>query len=255
MRPGPRRLLTLAFSAAALAAGWLVTGPSSQLPRLPTATFALEALVTSAPPRRGHPQGRPAAAAATATATVHSGDSLSQLAHRYYHHAAWWPRIWWANRAAIHNPNLVPAGAQLRIPAPRHPRWTTTRAALRAIPPPPPPPPPPAPAPQAPAAAGPVAQSAPAPSGPVSGGTYSYAALEQLWVSAGGPASAAAQMAQIAECESGGNPQAYNPSGASGLWQILGNPFPGNPMDPATNAAMAVAKYNAAGGTSPWVCQ
>lgn len=54
-------------------------------------------------------------------------------------------------------------------------------------------------------------------------------------------------MAAIAEAESSGNSQAQNPSGATGLWQILGNPFPGNAFDPLTNAKMAVAKYRSQG--------
>ena len=82
---------------------------------------------------------------------------------------------------------------------------------------------------------------------------YSYAQLEGLWINAGGPRDEAATAAAIAEAESGGNSDARNPSGASGLWQILGNPFPGNAFDPATNARMAVAKWKAAGGFSPWV--
>lgn len=97
---------------------------------------------------------------------------------------------------------------------------------------------------------------APAPQAP-SGGIFSFSQLESLWVGAGGPPGVAATAAQIAECESGGNPNATNPSSsAAGLWQILGLPFPGNPYDPGTNAAMAVAKYKGAGDSfSPWVCQ
>jgi hypothetical protein len=87
--------------------------------------------------------------------------------------------------------------------------------------------------------------------------TYSYAQLMALWINAGGPEAEAPVAAAIAEAESGGNSDAHNPSGASGLWQILGNPFPGNPFDPATNARMAVAKYrhNPQGtdNFSPWV--
>lgn len=83
--------------------------------------------------------------------------------------------------------------------------------------------------------------------------TYSYAELERLWIDAGGPAADAPTAAAIAEAESGGNSDAHNPSGASGLWQILGNPFPGNAFDPATNARMAVAKWKAAHGFTPWV--
>jgi hypothetical protein len=76
---------------------------------------------------------------------------------------------------------------------------------------------------------------------------YSYAQLEGLWIQAGGPKQQAPLMAAIAEAESGGNSDAENPSGATGLWQILGNPFPGNAYDPATNAKMAVAKYHSQG--------
>jgi hypothetical protein len=67
--------------------------------------------------------------------------------------------------------------------------------------------------------------------------------LEDLWVRAGGPARIAPLMAHVAQAESGGDPSARNPSGASGLWQILGKPFPGNVFDPLTNAKMAVWKY------------
>lgn len=78
-------------------------------------------------------------------------------------------------------------------------------------------------------------------------GVYSYSQLEQLWTAAGGSARMAPLMAAIAEAESGGNPRAYNSSGASGLWQILGTPFAGNVWDPLTNARMAVAKYREQG--------
>lgn len=88
-------------------------------------------------------------------------------------------------------------------------------------------------------------------------GAYSFSALEQLWDAAGGPASLAPTAAAIALAESSGNPMAHNASGASGLWQILGNPFPGNAFDPLTNARMAVAKWRGAPGGgdnfSPWV--
>lgn len=86
-------------------------------------------------------------------------------------------------------------------------------------------------------------------------GAYSFAALENLWTSAGGPGWAASQAASIAMCESGGNPQAYNPSGASGLWQILGQVVPGDIFDPLVNAENAVAKFSASGDTfAQWVC-
>jgi len=87
-------------------------------------------------------------------------------------------------------------------------------------------------------------------------GHYSYAGLEQLWISAGGPSWAAAHAASIAECESGGNTTAYNPSGATGLWQILGQVVGGNLDNPYTNALNAVSKFKASGDTfAQWVCQ
>lgn len=79
------------------------------------------------------------------------------------------------------------------------------------------------------------------------GGAYDKAGLARLWRTAGGPGNVAQLMGAIALAESGGNPRAHNPSGASGLWQILGVPFAGNVWDPLTNARMAVAKYRSQG--------
>jgi Lysozyme like domain len=90
---------------------------------------------------------------------------------------------------------------------------------------------------------------------------YSYAQLEQLWINNGGSPALAPVAAAIAEAESGGNPQAENTKDNNGtqtswgLWQISdgthSQPVPGI-LDPNTNAAQAVAKYQAAGGWSPW---
>lgn len=103
----------------------------------------------------------------------------------------------------------------------------------------------------------PVQHSGPVLAVTVSGaGTYSYSGLEALWVSAGGPSWAEAHAAEIAECESGGRVNAYNPSGATGLWQILGSVVPGNLDNPYVNALNAVAKFQASGDTfAQWVCQ
>lgn len=50
--------------------------------------------------------------------------------------------------------------------------------------------------------------------------TYSYAQLMEIWIQGGGSKVMAPLMAAIAEVESSGNPDAENPSGATGLWQI-----------------------------------
>lgn len=92
--------------------------------------------------------------------------------------------------------------------------------------------------------------------GSVSGGNLSFAGLERLWIAAGGDAWAAASAATVAECESGGRQNAYNPSGASGYWQILGEVVPGNVFDPMVNALNAVSKWRASGKTfAQWVCK
>lgn len=79
---------------------------------------------------------------------------------------------------------------------------------------------------------------------------YSYGQLEQLWISAGGSSALAPLMAAIAMAESGGESTAENPSGASGLWQILGAVNPAdqdNLFDPSVNAHEAVLKYQSQG--------
>lgn len=186
--------------------------------------------------------------------TVRKGDTLWSIARGEYGSGRWWPQLWKQNSKTLSHPDAITAGTRLRITA----RWAEKPAIpatyLAAISKPK------APAPVgsgAPPSPDPAPQPSPAPPAPQppSAGIYSYAQLEALWVAAGGPPSVQAAAAAIAECESGGNPHAYNPSGASGLFQILGLPFPGDPFDPMTNARMAVAKYNAAGGFSPWVCQ
>jgi len=85
---------------------------------------------------------------------------------------------------------------------------------------------------------------------------YSYAGLEALWVAAGGPGWAASAAASVAECESGGNVYAHNPSGATGLFQILGQVVGGNLFNPYVNALNAVAKFKASGDSwAQWVCK
>jgi len=85
--------------------------------------------------------------------------------------------------------------------------------------------------------------------------TYTYAQLEELWENAGGSAALAPVMAAIAMAESSGNPNAYNSSGASGLWQILGAVNPADQsqlFNPIVNAREAVLKYQTQ-GLDAWV--
>lgn len=85
--------------------------------------------------------------------------------------------------------------------------------------------------------------------------TYTYSQLETLWLdTAKGTKYAtdawAELMAAIAMAESSGNSDAYNPSGASGLWQILGavNPSDQGSLDnPQVNAHEALLKLQTQG--------
>lgn len=87
-------------------------------------------------------------------------------------------------------------------------------------------------------------------------GTLSFSGLEALWVAAGGPADAEYDAATVAECESGGQQYAHNPSGADGYWQILGEVVAGDIFDPMVNAENAVSKFEASGDTfAQWVCR
>lgn len=86
-------------------------------------------------------------------------------------------------------------------------------------------------------------------------GNYTFAQLEALWINAGGSPAMAPVMAAIAEAESSGNPTAENPSGATGLWQILGAVNPADQPDltnPTVNAKEAVLKYKSQ-GLDAWV--
>jgi hypothetical protein len=89
---------------------------------------------------------------------------------------------------------------------------------------------------------------------------YSYSQLETLWLdTAKGTQYAttawAQLMAAIAMAESGGDSTAYNPSGATGLWQILGAvnaSDQGSLTDPTTNAHEALLKLQSQ-GLGAWV--
>lgn len=231
------------------------------------------------------------------TWTVRSGQTLSTIARAAYGSAKLWPALWWVNKRAVPNPDLITPGTVLRLSS-WHPEATWLYRAGKA-------------------ADGPVRLSAPsraihaaarharvhgriwkvtygypyrcgdgdgdgydmpcsalhhrahraahrarghrvfrASSSRSYGSHYSYAGLRALWMAAGGPSWAASHAASIAICESGGNVYAHNGSGASGLWQILGQVVSGNIYDPYVNARNAVAKFRASGQSfAQWVCR
>jgi len=90
--------------------------------------------------------------------------------------------------------------------------------------------------------------------GAVPHGMLSVGDMGHLWVMAGGPPALAHLMGAIGMAESHGDPNAYNPSGATGWAQILGQVVAGNLRNPLVSARNAVKKWRDAGHSfSPWV--
>lgn len=167
--------------------------------------------------------------------TVRPGDTLSVIAQHELGNASSWPKLWWVNRRQVHNPNAISVGEHLVIPS-RDRTWPYQRAAaLAAIP-------------HVTVAAS-AAQTVSSPP----------AATAQV-----APAVAASGFeACVIARESGGNPQAYNPtSGAGGLFQFLlstwialgyGSSYPGGAQTAPASVQVAAfwAEY-AQAGTAPW---
>ena len=72
-----------------------------------------------------------AAAPAPAHYTVRPGDTLTGIARREYGSAADWPALWWINRHAVPDPDVLAAGQRLRLSA-WHPRQAWLDQAARA---------------------------------------------------------------------------------------------------------------------------
>ena len=191
-----------------------------------------------------------AAAPAPAHNTVRPGDTLTGIARREYGSAAGWPALWWINRHAVPDPDVLAAGQRLRLSA-WHPRQAWLDQAARAA----------IPAPARPASAPTTAVAAttvPAPAPPA--GT-SPAETSPAGTARAGTSSAAPGTFQacVIARESGGNARAVNPaSGAGGLyqflpgtWQSLG--YSGLPQDaPVSVQNAAFQQEYAQSGTSPW---
>ena len=136
---------------------------------------------------------------ATRTYTVHSGDTLSAIADRFYGKPADWTWLYHVNSSEISNPNDIYVGQVLKVPAdppanaasyaPKHSKKTTTTTTLTSS----------------------VSHL---------GGTLSCSGLEELWESAGGSSAKAFMAAEIAMAESGGNQYALSPTDDYGYWQI-----------------------------------
>ena len=217
--------------------------------------------------------------AAASYYTVHAGNTLSQIAGKYYHNAGDWPWLYHVNDAAIKDPNLIYAGQVLRIPAdppssavvdsyiPRHaaPAATASTPATSSS--------------ATSSSAGgddsgagsqTVTQSASQSGGGSSGtsgsgsgsssgggsgtfsGTLSCSGLEQLWEAAGGNPADAFMAAEIAMAESGGNQYALSPTDDYGYWQINASNGALATFDAFGNARAAITLSQDGTNWDPW---
>jgi hypothetical protein len=131
---------------------------------------------------------------------VKEGDTLSSIAQALDGSAKDWSDVWWVNRRAISNPDVIRAGMVIRISAwhPDPPAWVT-RKATAAIP-----------------------RAASAQQGSVRTDASTTApdpASQPVNVGTDGAAPGSFQACVISR-ESGGNPQIMNASGHWGLYQF-----------------------------------
>jgi LysM repeat protein len=166
---------------------------------------------------------RQAAQPKSRTYTVRSGDTLSEIAAKFYGNPARWTWIYAANRAKIHNPNSIYVGEKLTIPN-HAPTGTTSYSAKHAKKPPH-------------SQQGTVLTS----SAKKLSGNLGCSGLEALWVAAGGARSHAFIAAEIAMAESGGRQYAHSPTNDFGYWQINGVHGAMATYNPIGNAKAAIA--------------
>jgi LysM repeat protein len=175
---------------------------------------------------------------------VHSGDTLSTIADKFYKDADDWQYLFHENDKTISDPNLIFVGQDLFIPATVPAHFTLTSYVPKHA---------------APTQAAPAAPTQAQPARPAttvtetrSGGgaadviqsaaqgTYSCSSLEQLWEQAGGNSADAFMAAEIAMAESSGNPNAISPTDDFGLWQINASNGSLATLNPLQNAKSAI---------------
>jgi len=188
---------------------------------------------------------------------VRSGDSLSQIAERFYHNPGDWQYLYHENDKTVSDPNLIYVGQHLMIPATAPAHYTLTnyvpKHAKTAQP---------AASTVSETSRGSESQRSAAPaSADGSGklvtqsaaqGSYSCSGLEELWEQEGGSPAAAFMAAEIAMAESGGNPSAISPTDDFGLWQINASNGALATLNPFQNAKSAITLSDNGTDWNPW---
>jgi len=195
-------------------AGALVALPQSAHAEVKTpakATTVTEQAQTAALVTKAQPASR--------TYTVRSGDTLSEIAAKFYGHSGRWTWIYAANRSKIHNPNSIYVGEKLTIPS-HAPTGTASYSPKHAKKP---------------------ATTVLTSSAKKLSGNLGCSGLEALWVAAGGARSHAFIAAEIAMAESGGRQYAHSPTNDFGYWQINGVHGAMATYNPIGNARAAIA--------------
>jgi len=202
-------------------------------------------------------QARHSAAAQSTYYHVHSGDTLSTIADRFYHNAGDWQYLYQENDKTVSNPNMIYSGERLFVPAtapahytptdyiPRHakPMARTVSEAGQDT---------------SHSGGGPATIGGGADGGTVivqsdqQQGMYSCSGLEQLWDQAGGNSADAFMAAEIAMAESGGNPNAISPTADYGLWQINASNGSLATLNPYQNAQSAITLSDDGTNWGPW---
>ena len=119
MRGGAGRWLGLGVSGLGLALSACFGGATA--PPTPTPAPTVVQVPTVPRPALDTPVPQTTATVAAGAQNVHevrAGETLGQIALRYYGDANRWQRIYDANRAAIPNPNALNVGTRLTIPPP-----------------------------------------------------------------------------------------------------------------------------------------
>jgi hypothetical protein len=176
--------------------------------------------------------------------TVSAGDSLSALAARYLGSARDWPTLWWANHAAVPDPDTITPGQSLAFPLTPAPTAALTAKAVHAVPQP-----------------EVITISAARPAAPYTSRSARPSVADASFSGSGSASGWSAYKQCVAMHESGDGRNLQNPTSTASGWfgflsttwtSVTGLPGPARDYSLATQSA-AFDKLYAESGRSPWI--